>query len=64
MGDWPLIGIPTGLALAFLAPGVVILRLVAQRRGPGRAGAFVSGLSCLVVAGVWAFVAGFHAITG
>ncbi len=64
MGDLPLIGIPAGLALLSLVLAVAILRLVARREGPGRAGATVSGVSCLVLAGFWAFVAGFHAITG
>ena len=64
MGDLPLIGIPAGLALVSLILALTILRLVARRRGPGRAGAMVSGVSCLVLAGCWAFVAGFHAITG
>ena len=61
---WTTVQMAVVCTLLSLVLALAILRLVARRRGPGRAGAMVSGFSCLVLAGFWAFVAGFHVITG
>lgn len=63
MADLLLIGIPAALALLFLLPALALLRLVRRHAGPGRTGATVCGVSCLLLTGFWVFVAGFHALT-
>jgi hypothetical protein len=68
MGDLPLIGLPllvAGTLLALAVLGGLGARALGRRADPrGRVGAWIASGSALAMAGLFAFMALFHAVTG